>query len=268
MHGERPKDQGVIVVYDYRSATGELLYQVVRKTQKAFQQRRPDGSGGWIWNMRGVQRVPYRLPELLRAAPHAPVFVCEGEKDCDALHERGLIATTNPGGAGKWQDSMSGYLRGRVVVILPDNDQAGADHAADVARKLHGIARSVSIIRLPDLPLKGGDVSDWLQAGGTAEDLEKLLAAAKTQEPAPAHKASGQAGPYRVNGDATSADADDAAGKSRKDGDNPAHTIIRNFFGSMTRKLSVTSSQYVGQFLGTSSRRKFSIAMLNSLNVA
>jgi RNA-directed DNA polymerase len=48
----------------------------------------------------------------------------------------------------------------------------------------------------------------------------------------------------------------------------PAHTIIRNFFGSMTRKLSVTSSQYVGQFLGTSLRRKFSIAMLNSLNVA
>ena len=47
-----------------------------------------------------------------------------------------------------------------------------------------------------------------------------------------------------------------------------AHTIIRNFFGSMTRKLSVTSSQYVGQFLGTSLRRKFSIAMLNSLNVA
>jgi hypothetical protein len=48
----------------------------------------------------------------------------------------------------------------------------------------------------------------------------------------------------------------------------PAHTIIRNFFGSMTRKLSVTSSQYVGQFLGTSLRRKFSIAMLKSLNVA
>jgi hypothetical protein len=48
----------------------------------------------------------------------------------------------------------------------------------------------------------------------------------------------------------------------------PAHTIIRNFFGSMTRKLSVTSSQYVCQFLGTSLRRKFSIAMLKSLNVA
>jgi hypothetical protein len=48
----------------------------------------------------------------------------------------------------------------------------------------------------------------------------------------------------------------------------PAHTIIRNFFGSMTRKLSVTSSQYLFQFLGTSLRRKFSITMLKSLNVA
>ena len=55
----------------------------------------------------GVERVPYRLPELLNAAPDTTVFVCEGEKDCDALHALGLIATTNPGGAGKWLPSMS-----------------------------------------------------------------------------------------------------------------------------------------------------------------
>ena len=48
----------------------------------------------------------------------------------------------------------------------------------------------------------------------------------------------------------------------------PVHAIIRNSVGSMTRKLSVTSSQYVVQFRGTSSRRKLSIAVLNSLNVA
>ena len=47
-----------------------------------------------------------------------------------------------------------------------------------------------------------------------------------------------------------------------------AHAIIRNSVGVMTRKLSVTSSQYSPQFLGTSSRRKVSIAVLNSLKVA
>ncbi len=94
-----------------------------------------------------------------------------------------LIATCNPGGAqehkegkpysGKWLPSYSHHLRGRPVVILPDNDKTGEDHAQDIARKLTGIAASVCIVRLPGLPPKG-DVSDWLAAGGTAEELERL----------------------------------------------------------------------------------------------
>jgi putative DNA primase/helicase len=108
---------GIVAVYDYRSQDGTLLFQVVRKAPKAFVQRKPNGSGGWIWNLHGIERVPYRQPELLRAAPYATVYIVEGEKDCDALHERCLIATTNPGGAGKWLPAMSQHLRGRNVVI-------------------------------------------------------------------------------------------------------------------------------------------------------
>ena len=177
VNGERPPDDSIVAVYDYKDSTGKMVFQVVRKVPKTFRQRRPDGNGGWIWNLHGVERVLYRLPELLRASPDAPVFVAEGEKDCDALRERGLIATTNPGGAGKWRESMSVYLQRRDVAILADNDPAGEAHAADVARKLHSVARSVRIVRLPGLPDKG-DVSDWLTAGGTAEELERLAAAA------------------------------------------------------------------------------------------
>jgi len=173
VHGERPADASIAAAYDYHDADGRLLFQVVRKAPKTFRQRRPDGNGGWLWDMRGVERVPYRLPALTRAAPNAVVYICEGEKDCDALHERCLIATTNPGGAGKWQAAMSHHLRDRSVVIIPDNDQAGEEHAKDVAAKLRGVARSVRIIRLQGLPDKG-DVSDWLAAGGTAEELERL----------------------------------------------------------------------------------------------
>ena len=184
--GAPARQRRIVATYDYHDQHGQLLFQVVRYDPKDFRQRRPDGSGGWIWKLDGVDRVLYRLPELLQAAPYATVFICEGEKDCNALHDRGLIATTNPGGAGKWLPSMSEHLRDRNVVILPDNDDAGEKHADDVARALQGIAKSVRVLRLPGLPDKG-DLSDWLAAGGTAEELERL--AAGVDEPPPSEEA-------------------------------------------------------------------------------
>jgi putative DNA primase/helicase len=162
----------IIATYDYHDATGKLLFQVVRLDPKDFRQRRPNGTG-WVWNMEGIERVPYRLPELLNSNE---IYISEGEKDCDFLAERGLVATTNPGGAGKWRDSYSRWFEGRHAIILPDNDQAGRDHAMDVARKLKGHAASLRILELPNLPPKG-DVSDWLANGGTIEDLEDLARA-------------------------------------------------------------------------------------------
>src|SRR5215831_4143177 len=41
----------IVKTYDYRDETGELLFQVVRFDPKGFRQRRPDGRGGWIWNL-------------------------------------------------------------------------------------------------------------------------------------------------------------------------------------------------------------------------
>jgi hypothetical protein len=162
----------IVATYDYHDATGKLAFQVVRYAPKDFRQRRPNGSG-WEWNMKGVDRVPYRLPELLSASE---VYICEGEKDADRLATLGLAATTNPGGAGKWPDGFERWFDGRHAIILPDNDQPGRDHAQDVARKLKGHAASLRIIDLPTLPPKG-DVSDWITAGGTIEELEDLAQA-------------------------------------------------------------------------------------------
>lgn len=159
--------------YDYRDERSGLLFQCVRYDPKEFRQRRPDGNGGWIWNLDDVRRVLYRLPELL-APSTEPIFLCEGEKDADALCDLGLIATTNPGGARKWRDEYSQTLCGRNVVILPDHDSAGEKHAAQVASALLSIARFVKVVRLPGLPDKG-DVSDWLASGGTKEKLFHLV---------------------------------------------------------------------------------------------
>lgn len=161
-------------VYDYQGEAGELRMQVLafRKPDgsKTFRQRRPNGRGGWEWNLEGVDLVPYRLPELLASAGAGPVYVVEGEKDADRLWALGLRATTNPMGAGKWRAAFSVHLAGDAVVILPDNDTAGRDHARDVAVSLVATAASVRVLTLPGLPERG-DVSDWLNAGGTAEQL-------------------------------------------------------------------------------------------------
>lgn len=152
-------------------------YQVVRFAPKDFRQRRPNGAPDkWLWNMEGVEPLPYRLPDLL-ADPDATVFIPEGEKGCDHLGEIGLVATSNHGGAKKWRTEISRWLACRDVVLLPDNDDVGREHVQDVAQKVAGIAASVRILELPSLPPKG-DVSNWLAQGGTADELERLAAAA------------------------------------------------------------------------------------------
>ena len=180
----RQPDQGsgnrkrIAAVYDYRDAAGAPCYQVVRHEPKGFAARRPDGRGGWVWNLQGVERLLYRLPELLAADPDEPVLLPEGEKDVDRLRGLGFVATTNPGGAGKWRPEYGAPLRAHRVVVLPDNDRPGHQHARDVQQQLRGVAAGAWIVELPGLPPKG-DVSDWLDAGGTADELRRLLLAAR-----------------------------------------------------------------------------------------
>ncbi len=182
-NGDRPQTQKprIVATYDYHDAAGKLLFQVCRLEPKSFRQRRPDGKGGWIWKMDLTQRVIYHLPEVLQAET---VAVCEGEKDCDALRGIGFAATTNPGGAGKGRSEFAQYFKNKRVAIFPDNDDPGRAHAQQVAGHLHGVAAVVKVVELPGLPEKG-DVSDWLKAGGTAEQLQALVKAAPEWQPQP-----------------------------------------------------------------------------------
>jgi len=174
-----------VAAYDYRDEAGQLLYQSVRYEPKTFRQRRPDGAGGWAWNMEGVRRVPYRLPELLAAEHETPIFIVEGEKDANNLMRAGLVATCNVGGAGKWREEYNPFFAGRHVVIIPDNDEPGSKHAAMVVGHLKPVAASVKLLELTGLAEKG-DVSDWLNLGGlghTAAELMRLAEAKKEWQP-------------------------------------------------------------------------------------
>ncbi|MEQ8965944.1 MAG: VapE family protein [Azospirillaceae bacterium] len=159
---EPPARSGRIVArYPYQDAAGELLFEVVRQHPKTFRQRRPDGAGGWNWSVKGVEPVPYRLPEI--AASSGTILIPGGEKDADNLAALGFTATTNPGGEGKWRPGFAKYFAGRRVVILADNDAAGEKHVERVGRCLDGVADSVRVVHFTELPDKG-DVSDWIEA--------------------------------------------------------------------------------------------------------
>lgn len=173
----------IAATYDYVDENGELLFQVVRFEPKTFRQRRPDGAGGWEWSTRGVRRELYRLPEVLEALENGRVvWIVEGEKDADRLVREGLVATTPPGGAGKWRPSYTKTLSGAQVIVLPDQDEPGQEHGETVARQLHAAGCEVRILTLPALP-RGGDVSDFLDREGDGEELKKLARETEPWEP-------------------------------------------------------------------------------------
>lgn len=144
----------------------------LRIDRPGFYQHHWNGSG-WAKGAPKGPKIPYRLPELLQAE-HDTVLIVEGEKDADKLVSLGLLATTNSGGAEKWTADLNQYFKGRDVYILPDNDDVGERHAAKVAESLATVAREIRIVRLPGLPPKG-DVSDWLDGGGTVDELARLM---------------------------------------------------------------------------------------------
>jgi RecA-family ATPase len=175
----RPRSKPV-ATFDYAGKDGALLYQVLKyEHPKTFRQRRPDGSGGWVWKLED-RRVLYRLPELLQY-PDGTVFVTEGEKDADRVASLNLCTTTVA--SGTWRGVDVEPLAGRDIIILQDNDAAGAKRALEAARQLHGKAKTLRVVLLPDLA-EGGDVSNWLDADSRrAEKLVNICFAAPEWTP-------------------------------------------------------------------------------------
>ncbi len=171
---EKNMTDKIIVVYQYKNLGGEVIHETVRYDPKSFRQRRPDGHGGYIYNLNGIEPVLYRLPEITEAIVQGtPIILVEGEKDADNLVKLGFEATTAPMGAGTpWRDSYTETLKGAQVVIIPDNDPSGWKHAIDVADALYFTCECVKIVRLPG---HGKDISDWISAGGIADQLKSLI---------------------------------------------------------------------------------------------
>jgi hypothetical protein len=173
------------VEYVYLDASGNNYLKVLRyyvNGERKFKQFHWTGTA-WADNAPKGPKIPYRLPELI-AAPFPAALIVEGEKDVDNVVKLGYPAvTTNAGGSKSWHSDLNQYFQDRDVVIVPDNDPAGEKWADTVFENLKGVAASIKVLRLPGLPDKG-DISDWIEAGGTYEQLNQLLNAAPAHEDA------------------------------------------------------------------------------------
>jgi hypothetical protein len=181
-HGRRS------AAWPYYDAKGDTVGFVLRWDRSGGKEYRPVSRRldrkGWVLSGMPTPRPLYRLPELLAVPPGRAVFVTEGEKAADAARACGLVATTSPHGALAAGKADWTPLRGRRVVVLPDNDAAGMTYAAkvgDLARAAGAVAVArVELSQLwPDCPAcgpvpEGGDIADLLACRGG--DLEAIRA--------------------------------------------------------------------------------------------
>lgn len=188
-------------------------------TWKSFLQRRPDGAGHWIWGLsagefmrwpgrdwrpfkadafsegmetrffeHGVEHTIYRHPEVELAIENGdPVLIVEGEKDAETAVELGFCGTTNSSGSKHWTDKHAANFRDADVVICLDNDAAG-DRAEKLAGSLKGLARRIRVLNfaehVPNFPEKH-DLTDWVEAGGAADELQRIIGSLPDWRPSP-----------------------------------------------------------------------------------
>lgn len=184
----------------------EAVYSYAGGKLRKLKYRRPDGSKYCTWQHKDGNRWSKGrkniAPGLYQSRHELPdtLFLVEGEKDADNLEKADVPAVSLPDGAqSKWEPSYSETLKGKSIIILPDNDRPGRTYAEMCAKNLHGVAAAVWILDLkqawPEIPDKG-DISDLLFHFGVdtgfqivmdlAQNTPKWTPAAEApEEPAP-----------------------------------------------------------------------------------
>lgn len=181
----RPKGKKV---WSYPDRSGEPFVAVVREDDgegnRKFYQQHWKGNR-LVKGLGTIERpdIPiYNYREVRRAIDeYLPIWITEGESCADALIAKGLIATTNIGGAGKWRESDTEDLKDADrVILVPDRDKKGIAHMEKIAAQLK--AKRITVdwaCPKPDSffwknppPDHGLDVVDWFLEGATLEDLE------------------------------------------------------------------------------------------------
>jgi putative DNA primase/helicase len=164
-------------IYPYFEADGGFSYVKIRfidkQNDKTFRQYGLSSKGGWVPRKKaGKNPILYRLNTLAGAYE---IFIVNGEKAADrGAAELGIVTACSPDGEGRWCDDYTKPLVGKVVRIIIDRDDKGEKHGKTVANAIGPHVCEVKIIHLPGLPPKG-DLWDWIEDGGTREQLRDIV---------------------------------------------------------------------------------------------
>lgn len=174
--------------HEYANRNGKLVgLKAIWKSkngEKAVSWFTPKTDGRFVIGL-GSEKMPlYGLKRVLEEKD--TVYITEGEKDADTVIRMGYTATTSPNGAGsKWNPSYNNSLKGKNIVILEDNDEAGKAHALDIANKVYFTAKSVKIINPVNIyssSREKDDITDIVEKIGLERAKIKLDKAVETTE--------------------------------------------------------------------------------------
>ena len=171
-------------VYDWVDENDQLLMQTIRLqrdengiTRKSFSQRHQDpDTGRWV-NTASARRVVRHLPRVREAIEQGlPVWLCEGEKDDEAVNQRlgaAGIATTHSNGAAGFDDTVIDQLRGAQLILAVDRDLAGYRRAVELTDRLDGVVASLRMV-LAAVEQEKSDAADHFAAGFGFDDFVDL----------------------------------------------------------------------------------------------
>jgi KaiC/GvpD/RAD55 family RecA-like ATPase len=180
----------VVSQHPYNSpTTGEpdlIVFRCETDEGKTYRPAHP-APGGWAL---GQSPKPWPLYARDRFAKAEQVVIVEGERCCDVLAKVGIVATTNPFGAGKGEHADWDPVSGKTCVLWPDHDEPGHKHMDEVSRILLHLSHPCTVARIDPEALGLGpkqDVVDfiavlegmrWSEYEVKAE-LERILREAK-----------------------------------------------------------------------------------------
>ncbi|GEM_PF-4370481 len=169
---KRPAPEEIVEAeYAYTNEQGVILYVKRRFKPKDFDfYRTVDGKP--IWDIKGVRRVLFNLPEVIK---QESIWLVEGEKDVLTLENLGFAATT-AGGANDWTNEFLPFFAGKEIIVCWDTDaaQIGRERALAASK----VAETTLLVDLEkQANLKGKhDITDFINGLGDIPNDKKSLA--------------------------------------------------------------------------------------------
>ncbi|MDD9335196.1 MAG: AAA family ATPase [Rickettsiaceae bacterium] len=150
--------------WNYYDENGQVIVKVYRsdppgkkKVYKPFDVKRGR------YGSPGIRPI-YNIPGILKSDK---IVLVEGEKCAEALIEKGITATTAMSGANAPIEKTDWTpLKGKHIIIWPDNDEAGKKYAKNAEKKLLEIGvESLVVLNIPQNKTKGWDAADCVEEG-------------------------------------------------------------------------------------------------------